>query len=140
MPDGGYVIVNEEPDPSEDGWKGRIVNFALYKGSSDDTQYGRPLISKQCRVGNYVTFRPTDKLHFVAMIPSYSTANILKNTNHIQMEPVESNADMTIIPDAEFSPMAEAILANYGHDIQVTLNEEPYNGKLTFSTNFMRGY
>ena len=131
--------MNEEPEPSEKDWQGRIVNFALYK-SSGGTEHGRPLVSKQCRLGNYVTFRPTDKLYFAAMIPSYSTTNVdLKDPSHlslhVKMEPVETNADMKIFPDAEFSPITEVILADYGHDIQVTLNEIRFTGKLTFTIN-----
>lgn len=60
------MVENKEPEAAgENGWKGHIINIAIYKGGSDD----RPLVSKKCRVGNYIILQPTHKLYFATIIP-----------------------------------------------------------------------
>ena len=131
VPGDGYVVHNV----STDEWTGRVLNIALYKG--ENTR--RPLVSKQCRVGNYVTLTSTNILYFGAMIPSYSMAyHYIKDGNkRISVEPVEfsDHEGLTLIPDAEFTKFTEVDLSKYSEqsDIEVRLNEAPNNGRLTFT-------
>lgn len=120
-------------------WTGRVLNIALYKGQNTK----RPLINKQCRVGNYVTLTATNTLYFGAMIPSYSMAYqyLVKGKRQISLEAVEFSEQncLTLIPDAEFSSLTPVDLTNSidGSYLEVKLKEEPYNGKLKFVVDWI---
>ncbi len=135
VPGDGYVVHNVHSDD----WSGRILNIALYKG--ENTR--RPLVSKQCRVGNYVTLTTTNILYFGAMIPAYSMAYQYIKTGeanaNFSLEPVEfsEHEELTLIPDAEFSMLTEVDVTpsklDDGCDIEVKLIEENQdNGRLKF--------
>ena len=113
-----------------------MLHIALYKGSNTK----RPLVSKQCRVGNYVTLTDTNTLYFGAMIPSFSVAYqyFVSGKKGISMQAVEfsDHDDLTLIPDAEFTSLTPVNLSEVGDEpltLQMNLNEEPYNGKLVFT-------
>ena len=132
VPDNGYVVHNKQPD---NNWTGRVLHIALYKGSNTK----RPLVSKQCRVGNYVTLTATDTLYFAAMIPSFSVAYqyLSRGKKGVSLEAVEfsDHDDLTLIPDAEFTDLTPIHLTEAGDEpftLEVNLIEEPYNGKLVF--------
>ena len=133
VPDGGYVVLNQIPEDSS--WTGKIINVALYKGENSR----RPLLSKQCRVGNYVTLTSTDKLYFAAVIPSFSAASFfmkdaIKDHNTVSIEPVEFSDDLTLFPDAEISDLTTVDLLKYQYgNIQVKLEEKPDSGQLVFT-------
>lgn len=131
----GYVIHNVQPDDSS----GRTLTVALYKGEYEE----RPLVSKQCRVGSYVTLTGTDKLYFGVMNPSFSLGHkyIVQGEQH-DNEPVEVTDfhDLTLIPDTEFLPLTEVELfqKDYNSDnpcLEITLKEDQRNGQFTFEQN-----
>ena len=130
VPDGGCVIYNKEPDD----WTGRILNVALFKG--EDSK--RPLVSVQCRIGNYVVLSPTDKIYICAMIPAFSTqvyfiGDFLTGKKTLTYEPVDLSQDFKLLPDSEFTPMTEINLLEYGSKgIYIQMIEEPSSGKLSF--------
>ena len=123
--DGGYVVFNQRPEYSSR--TGKIIDVALYKGENSR----RPLLSKQCRVGNYVTLTSTDELYFAAVIPSFSVASffvkdILRGRKTFSIETVEF-CD-------EFSDLTMIDLLQYQHGgVQVKLEEKPYSGQLVFT-------
>ena len=133
LSDGGYVVFNQKPEDSS--WTGKIIDVALYKGENSR----RPLLSKKCRVGNYVTLTSTDKLYFAAAIPSFSTASffvkdILRGRKMVSIESVEFCDHLTLFPDAEFSDLTMIDLLQYQHGgVQVKLEENPSSGKLVFT-------
>ena len=140
IPDNGYVIYNQKPTDSN--WTGRVLNFALYKGENTL----RPLVSKQCRVGNYVTLTTTNVLYFGAVIPSYSMAYqyLLKGKARTRMSAFEAvefseHNELTLIPDAEFTPLSPVDLSQFDGNglLEVKLVEQPYNGKLAFTAEWI---
>ena len=133
VPDGGYVVLNQKPEDSS--WTGKIIDVALYKGENSR----RPLLSKKCRVGNYVTLTSTDKLFFAALIPSFSVASrilneSLKGHTTVLIETVEFCDHLTLFPDAEISDLTTVDLLKYQYgNIQVKLEEKPDSGQLVFT-------
>lgn len=116
---------------------GCIINVAIYKEGSE-----RPLLSKQCRVGNFVALRPTDKIYICALIPSYSAiynefSEYIKGTKSISQDPVEFADNIDLLPDSEFSPMFEVDLLKYSKNgkISIKVEDEDYSGKLSFVTS-----
>ena len=125
-------MYNKKPEASN--WSGRVINIALHKGKNTR----RPLVSKQCRVGNYVTLKATDALYFGAMIPAFSMAyQYLKENKKVSHEPVEfsEHNELTLFPDAEFSELTKVDLPDPADQssLEVALEEEQFSGKLEFT-------
>lgn len=129
----GYVVYNEEP--SDPDWGGRKIDIALHKGDNSP----RPFVSKQCRVGNYVTLTDTSCLYFGAMIPSYSLAHEIKYNYDAKRRFSYDYTDFSdntfsLIPEAEFTDLFRINLLRHkskGH-VRITLTEEVTSRKLLF--------